>query len=213
MGSHNGGNDEKPVRHVNIGYDFYIGKYEVTFNEYDKFCEDTGRSKPSDGGWERGSRPVINVSWHDAKAYTSWLSQKTGQTYRLPTEAEWEFVARAGTTTKYSFGDSSSSLGSYAWYDDNSNGRTHEVGQKEPNPWGVYDIHGNVWERCEDWYTDSYTNVARDGSDNNSGSQKYRVFRGGSWYDSPTYLRSANRGGDSPSGAGDFVGFRLLLEL
>jgi formylglycine-generating enzyme required for sulfatase activity len=214
MGSNNGDRDEKPVHKVTISKGFYIGKYEVTFKEYDKFCEDTGKSKPSDEGWGRGDSPVINVSWNDAKAYTKWLSNKTGKRYRLPTEAEWEYVARAGTSTKYSFGDSSNSLESYTWYDANSSRKTHKVGQKQPNPWGLYDIYGNVSEWCEDWFTDSYNNTPRDGSANTNGNQKYRVLRGGAWSSNDAYdLRSANRGGLYPQYSYFSLGFRILQEL
>ncbi|MDF1874230.1 formylglycine-generating enzyme family protein [Sulfurimonas sp. SAG-AH-194-I05] len=211
MGSANGGKDETPVHRVRIAYDFYMGKYEVTFNEYDKFCEATNRTKPKDRGWGRGNRPVINVSWNDAKAYTRWLSQKTNKTYRLPTEAEWEYVARAGTGTKYSFGNSiDCSKADYNYDKCNSKG-TSRIGSFTPNPWGVYDMHGNVWEWCEDWYTDSYTNTPRDGNNNNSGSQKYKVLRGGSWNVSSYYLRSAIRSRNTPSYSLDYFGFRVVL--
>ena len=210
MGSNSGDKDEKPIHRVNIDYDFYIGKYEVTFNQYDKFCDATGREKPNDDGWGRGERPVINVSWNDAKAYTKWLSKKEGTTYRLPTEAEREYVARAGTTTKYSFGDSDSSLGQYAWYSKNSSSKTHKVGQKKPNPWGVYDMYGNVWEWCEDWYVDSYKNTPRNGTDNNSDSQGIKVLRGGSWYSNSDNLRSANRNRSYPSNTYYNIGFRVV---
>ena len=212
MGSKNGGDDEKPIHRVNIDYNFYIGKYEVTFAEYDKFCEDTGRSKPSDEGWGRENRPVINVSWKDAKAYTIWLSKKTGKKFRLPTEAEWEYIARAKTNTKWSFGNTENNLNSYGWCEDNSNNRTHKVGQKLPNPWEIYDIHGNVWEWCKDWYVASYNNTPRNGNDNNSGSCKEKVIRGGSWVNNPKILRSAVRSWDKPNSSSFNVGFRLLLE-
>ncbi|MEA2099437.1 MAG: formylglycine-generating enzyme family protein [Campylobacterota bacterium] len=219
MGSNSGGSDEKPLHKVTIAYDFYMGKYEVTFKEYDKFCDATNRKKPDDRGWGRGDRPVINVSWHDAKAYTKWLSKKEGKTYRLPTEAEWEYAARAGTNTKYSFGDSDSSLDSYAWYYKNSYNKgkshadygTHKVGEKKPNQWGLYDMHGNVWEWCEDWYKDSYKNTPKDGTDNNSGSQNYKVLRGGSWYYSSNFLRSAFRNRNFPSNTVNGNGFRVVL--
>ncbi len=210
MGSAVENNNEKPVHKVTIKKGFYIGKYEVTFREFDKFCEDTGRKKPSDNGWGRGKRPVINVSWNDAEAYTKWLSQKTGKKYRLPTEAQWEYVARAGTTTKWSFGNDKRKLGDYAWYKDNSNYKTHQVGKKKPNPWGVYDTYGNVWEWCEDRYLYGYKNTPRDGSANRKGEQIDRVLRGGSWFNDPNYMYSAFRYGYVPKGAGSVFGFRVV---
>jgi formylglycine-generating enzyme required for sulfatase activity len=143
-----GGNkDEKPIHQVSVDR-FAMGRYEVTFAEYDKFAQATGREKPSDEGWGRGNRPVINVSWHEATAYAKWLSQQTGQQYRLPTEAEWEYAARAGKTTKYWWGNqigsnkancSNSSCGDRLKY-------TAPVGSFAPNPFKLYDTAGNVWE-------------------------------------------------------------------
>ncbi len=212
MGTNSEYSDEKPVHKVTIKKGFYIGKYEVTFREYDKFCKDMGRKKPNDEGWGRGKRPVINVSWNDAKAYAKWLSKKTGKTYKLPTEAQWEYVARAGTTTKWSFGNNKNRLGSYAWYKDNSNNMTHQVGQKKPNPWGVYDMYGNVWEWCEDRFVYNYNNTPIDGGANTKGEQIDRVLRGGSWFNNFNYLYSAFRYGYVPKGAGSVFGFRLLQE-
>jgi formylglycine-generating enzyme required for sulfatase activity len=131
---------------VTFAKPFAIGKYEVTFAEYDRFAEATGVNKPNDEGWGRGSRPVINVSWEDARKYASWLSGETGKSYRLPTEAEWEYATRAGTETPWSFGDKASDLGKYAWYTDNSNRQTQPVGQKLSNPYGLHDLHGNASE-------------------------------------------------------------------
>ena len=232
MGSDHDDDDEKPVHRVTISQEFYIGKYEVTVGEYRKFIISSNHNTSGscwyyDNEWKESKTknwdnpgfsqnedsPVACVNYNDAKAYTQWLSKKTHQTYRLPTEAEWEYVARAGTTTKYSFGNSDSSLGNYAWYADNSNKKTHKVGTKQPNSWGLYDIHGNVWEWCEDWYTDSYENTPKNGTDNNSGSQNKKVLRGGSWYDSSDYSCSAFR--DRVFAAGRYYsgGFRLAGTL
>jgi len=138
--------DDRPNHRVTFAKPFAIGKYEVTFAEYDRFAEATGVNKPNDEGWGRGSRPVINVSWEDARKYASWLSGETGKSYRLPTEAEWEYATRAGTETPWSFGDKASDLGKYAWYTDNSNRQTQPVGQKLSNPYGLHDLHGNASE-------------------------------------------------------------------
>ena len=143
--------DEHPQHEVAVEA-FAVGEFPVTFDEYDRFCEATGREKPGDEGWGRGRRPVINVSWHDAAAYCKWLSEETGETYRLLTEAEWEYACRAGSDTKYCYGDDEQRLGDYAWFFENSGMKTHPVGQKLPNAWGLYDMHGNVWEWCADEY-------------------------------------------------------------
>jgi formylglycine-generating enzyme required for sulfatase activity len=181
MGS-NINDDEKPIHEVSIKNDFYMGKYEVTFAEYDKFCENTNRKKPDDDGFGRGTKPVINVSWNDANEYAKWLSKKTGQNYKLPSETQWEYATKAGTNTKYSFGDDENQLAQYAWYTKNSNGETHNVGSKKANPWGLYDVHGNVWEWLDDWYINNYKNTPRDEDSNIKGEKNSKVIRGGSWY-------------------------------
>src|SRR5512132_2381056 len=161
-------NDEGPQHRVTIGRRFAIGPYPVTFDEYDHFCAVTLRAKPADEGWGRGRRPVINVSWKDAKAYVSWLSQHTGKPYRLPSEAEWEYAARAGTTTRYTFGDAVTPK--YANYSESEFGKTTEVWPSwrctaaTPNAWGLHDMHGNVWEWVEDVYHDSYKGAPTDGT-------------------------------------------------
>jgi formylglycine-generating enzyme required for sulfatase activity len=231
MGSNSGDSDEKPLHRVDIDYDFYIGKYEVTVEEFRKFIDNTSYrtdaekgdgcyvyngnwEKKSDANWknpyfsQNDSSPVTCISWNDAKAYTEWLSKKSGKKFSLPSEAEWEYMARAGTDTKYSFGDSKSSLGDYAWYSKNSGGKTHPVGEKKPNPWSIYDVHGNVWEWCEDWYIDSYSSTPTDGSSYDV-KKSYKALRGGSWYDNPINTRSANRNGGFPSYSVNVFGFRL----
>lgn len=143
--------NEKPAHQVRLS-PFGVGKYPVTFAEYDVFCRATDREGPGDAGWGQEDRPVINVSWDDASAYCQWLSTQTGQEYRLLTEAQWEYACRAGSVTAYSFGDDAKALEAHAWYWENAAQQTHPVGQKQANPWGVYDMHGNVWEWVRDWY-------------------------------------------------------------
>jgi len=232
MGDTDGASDEKPTHKVTFTYNFYIGKYEVTFDEYDAFCSATGKSKPNDQGWGRGSRPVINVTWWDAIDYCNWLSEKeklpkaydsngnlldkdgrvtTDITkvlgYRLPTEAEWEFAARGGNKSRGYQYAGSSTVGDVAWYDSNSGGKTQEVGKKAPNELGIYDMSGNVWEWCSDWYG-NYSSSAQT-NPYNSTAGSYRVYRGGSWRNFATSTRVAFRGGDSPTAANYRLGFRI----
>jgi formylglycine-generating enzyme required for sulfatase activity len=143
--------DDETQREVTVEA-FAMSETPITFEQYDAFCEATGREKPDDKGLGRGNRPVINVTWHDAKAYCEWLSKETGEEYDLPSEEEWEYAARAGTTTAYFFGDDPKDLEEYAWYNENSDNQTHPVKEKKPNPWGFYDILGNVWCWCRTEY-------------------------------------------------------------
>jgi len=154
---------EKPIHDVSMP-SFLIGKYPVTFAEYDVFCEATQRDKPNDEGWGREQRPVINVTWNDAVAYCKWLSEQTGTIYRLPSEAEWEYACRAGSEGNYCFGSDIARLKDYAWYTENSDGKTHPVGKKQPNAWGLHDVHGNVWEWCQDTWHENYKGAPVDGS-------------------------------------------------
>jgi len=196
--------DEKPVHEVSVD-GFAIGKYQVTFEEYDKFAEAMGKDKPSDSGWGRGKHPVINVSWRDAVAYAKWLSEQTGHTYRLPTEAEWEYMARAGTTTRYCFGDDESGLSDYAWYRKNSSSKTHPVGEKKANAWGLHDVHGNVWEWTYSEYHDKYQ-----GDENTCNNQSSLfVLRGGSWFSYAAGARTAYRLWFDPTARYRDYGFRL----
>ena len=186
---------------------FSVGRYPVTFEEYDAFCEITGRAKPPDAGWGRGWRPVIHVSWDDAAAYAEWLSQQTGFAYRLLSEAQWEYACRAGSDGAYCFGDDEGQLGDYAWYRDNSGWQTHPVGEKQSNPWGLYDMYGNVWEWVADWYGVYPNDVEMDPSGPESGS--LRVLRGGCWSFDAEHCRSSFRLHNVPGRRHDLVGFRL----
>jgi formylglycine-generating enzyme required for sulfatase activity len=201
---------EGPVRTVTFQRSFLIGKHEVTFAEYDRFAAATGRPLPGDQGWGRGLRPVINVSWEDAKAYADWLNKKTGKEFRLPSEAEWEYACRTATRTRFYTGDSDKDLDRAGWYWDNSGGQTHPVGEKAPNAWGLYDMHGNVYEWVEDDWHGSYERAPSEGQawvDNPRGS--LRVVRGGSWIFVAQYCRSAVRDIFVPDGRSLNVGFRL----
>ncbi|GHU76303.1 hypothetical protein FACS189414_1980 [Bacteroidia bacterium] len=196
---------------VTLTKDFYMSKYPVTFAQYDAYCDAEGITKPGDQGWGRGDRPVINVSWNNAVAYCAWLSIRTGQAWTLPTEAQWEYACRAKTTTAYSFGADATGINDYAWYSGNSGSQTHPVGEKRANPWGLYDMHGNVFEWCLDsWNDDPYgTDAKTDPVSPNAGS--FRVFRGGYFSSSAQDCRSAFRDGLSPGYAYYDVGFRVVF--
>jgi formylglycine-generating enzyme required for sulfatase activity len=183
--------DEGPQHRVTVAKPFAVGKFEVTVAEWDACVAGGGcNHKPSDQGWGRGRRPVINVSWQDAKGYVAWLSRKTGRTYRLLSEAEWEYAARAGTTTPFSTGATIST--DQANFGGNG-GSAKEVGSFKANAFGLHDMHGNVWEWVEDCWNGSYSGAPTDGSVWTSGDCTSRVLRGGSWYGNPRLLRSANR--------------------
>ncbi len=208
--------DEGPQRRVTIGQPFAAGRFEVTFDEWAACVAGGGCSSnpsPADQGWGRGRRPVINVSWSNAQEYVRWLSQTTGQRYRLLSEAEWEYAARAGTPTRWSFGDDESQLGTYAWFSRISNSRTQPVGGKIPNRFGLHDVHGNVWEWVEDCYAENYSGLATNGSANTTQGCSFRVNRGGGWGNYAQYLRSAYRNWDSPANRGSFLGFRVARTL
>ena len=222
MGSREGeaGRDrnEGPRHEVRIGKKFAVGKYEVTFEEWDACVADggCGGHRPGDVGWGRGNRPVINVSWRDAKGYVEWLSRRAGKEYRLLSESEWEYVARAGTTTAYWWGDeigktraNCNSCGS-RWDKD----KTAPVGSFRANEFGLYDVHGNVWEWVEDCWHGSYEGVPGEGEAWVSGGDcSNRVLRGGSWNNKPRFLRSANRFGFSAGFRFYYYGFRIARTL
>ena len=204
MGAENGHDNEKPVHLVRLSHPFYMGKYPVTQGQWEAVMG-TNPSHFTDDP----SLPVESVSWHDVQEFLRRLSEKEGgKPYRLPTEAEWEYAARAGTATAYCFGDNSGQLQEYAWYGENSGNRTHPVGQLKPNAWGLYDVHGNVWEWIQDWYDATY--YQRSPAEDPGGSEggQYRVVRGGSWRPGPRDVRVSNRGGNVPGFRGANFGFR-----
>ena len=197
--------------------DYEMGKYPVTVAEYMHFVNDVKKHYPE---WlEEGSiyniktgkndlykkmpnlqnpnAPIVGISWHDAVTYCKWLSEKTGENYRLPREAEWEYACRAGTTTKWSFGDDERELDRYTWYIHNSNSSIQEVGKKLPNSWGLYDMYGNVWEWCEDkyWIDDGFMT---------------NILKGGAYNSKPKSTFSTRRNREAPDNGYNNIGFRLL---
>ena len=193
---------EGPQRRVRLARPFRMGIHQVTQGEYTQLMGEN----PSRFRGVR--RPVEGISWDDAVAFCRRLSEKEGREYRLPTEAEWEYACRAGSATAYCFGDDPARLGEYAWYRKNSGEQTHEVGLKKPNAWGLHDMHGNVWEWCQDRYAVHGSSPQKDPSGPEDGV--LRVVRGGSWFDYPLPLRSACRGRNLASNKADDHGFRVV---
>jgi|GEM_PF-6910706 len=205
---------ETPQHPVVFKRGFYIGKYEITFEEYDLFAVATGRELPEDQGWGRGRQPVINVSWQDAQAYADWLRQQTGKHFRLPSEAEWEYAARAGSATAYWWGNklgqgkaNCSGCGSQ-W----NNKQTAPVGSFSANAFGLYDTAGNVFEWVQDCWQNNYTNAPDSGTAAEIKLCNQRVIRGGSWIFEPRVARSASRNGDFPANRNTNLGFRLAQD-
>jgi formylglycine-generating enzyme required for sulfatase activity len=219
---------ELPQHWVGIEKPVAMGRYPVTVDEWRAFVEATGWRQSGDVNWEApgfaqtGLHPVVGINWYDAQQYLRWLSEATGHHYRLPTEAEWEYACRAGTRTAFSFGDTISTA--QANYDGNFtyNGGargeyrrgTTPAGMFPPNPWGLFDMHGNVWEWVQDVLHDTYEGAPLDGSAwEEGGDQARRILRGGSWLYNPRYLRSALRNGFSGALSNDIIGFRVVREL
>ncbi len=203
---------EGPQHTVVLDKPFAVAKFETTFDDWGA-CVDYGDCpRVGDSGFGRGLRPVINVTWDDAQRYVVWLSRMTGKTYRLLTEAEWEYAARAGSTSRFPFGDDEAELGKYAWYAPYSDARTHEVGQKLPNAFGLYDMLGNVWELTADCYG-LYSAEPTDGAAKISGDCSRHVVRGGSWYYNQQALRSATRDKNATDNRFDSLGFRVARTL
>ena len=211
MGSNKGRSHEQPIHTVELTRGFHLGKYPVTNEQYAKFLAARPEGVPTPQYWDnrkfnQPQQPVVGVSWDEALAFCHWMGG------RLPTEAEWEYACRAGSQHEYCFGDDEKMLADYAWFSQNSNGQTQPVGGRKPNAWGLHDMHGNVWEWCNDWAEDDY--YRRSPAKNPQGPEKgsFRVLRGGSWDNVPYYVRCAYRFGLTPDYRFLNVGFRLVLE-
>ncbi len=202
--------DEKPVHRVSIPA-FKMASTETTWKQY-QACIDFGPcSSDGDEGFRKAERPVINVSWKDAKRYIGWINEQTGKNYRLPSESEWEYAARAGSTTKYSWGNCiGRNKANCRMKCGDSYAKTAPVKSFNPNQFGLYDMHDNVWEWTDDCWNDSYSGAPSDGSAWIRGECGMRVLRGGSWVSAPFNLRSAFRGRSYPSNRSDSDGFRLV---
>ena len=232
--SEHGRSSDEQQHRVTLTKPYYMGLYAVTVGEFKRFVDKasyetegerdgTGAYGWTGSDWEQDSQttwrtpgfsqtdkdPVVCISWGDADAYCRWLSEIEGRSYRLPTEAEWEYACRAGSSTAYCFGGDETRLGEYAWYYENSGETTHPVGEKRPNVWGLYDMHGNVWEWCNDWYGDYPSGTVTDPTGASSGS--IRVDRGGGWNFVAAGCRSADRRRNGPSNRYFDLGFRLVL--
>jgi formylglycine-generating enzyme required for sulfatase activity len=226
--------DERPEHKVTISRGYYLGKYHVTREQFAAFVKATGYRTEAEkegkawglqanGSWaavaglawqnpgfpQTKDDPVTCVSWSDAKEFCDWATKRTGRPVRLPTEAEWEYACRAGTKTKWSWGDDVGAAVEYAWLDKNSGRMTHPVGQKKPNPWGLGDMHGHVWEWCQDWGGPYAATDAVDPTGPVSGDR--RILRGGDWYLDARYARSAFRNHAGPSFRDTHVGFRVAV--
>jgi formylglycine-generating enzyme required for sulfatase activity len=227
MGDLQGGGekDEQPVHKVSVK-SFASSRYEITFSDYDKFATATRRKKPNDEGWGRGIRPVVNVNWEDARAYCKWLSRETGHKYRLPTEAEWEYAARAGSKTKYWWGNSIGSNNATCnkcnsqWGWDAQN-MTAPVGSFQANPFGLYDTVGNVYEwTCSGYGVESKIKkteyIQYNGKEqvciNRKTKNQFRVIRGGHWLSDPEDSRAAHRFESWLGYRVNFIGFRVVKE-
>lgn len=217
-----GRDDDEGPRRVVVIKSFAVGIYEVTFEEWDAcaFGDGCDGALPEDDGWGRGEHPVINVTWEDAQKYVEWLSRTTGHAYRLLTESEWEYAARAESQTARYWGETASGQCRFANGDDEtapcSDGyeNTAPVGSFEPNAFGLYDMLGNVWEWVEDCWYDGYSNALNDGSAARSESDcSYRVLRGGSGASDPADLRSAHRGNWWPTSWARYYGFRVARSV
>ncbi|MBL4747343.1 MAG: formylglycine-generating enzyme family protein [Magnetovibrio sp.] len=217
MGSDGPHKYERPATLVTIDKTFAMGMFEVSFDEWQACVDDggaCGTEIPNDHDWGRGNRPVINITWADANLYTDWLTQKTGHTYRLPSEAEWEYAARAGSNTAFWWGDDiGKSLANCRNCGPKISHQSLPVDSFKANPWGLYNVHGNVWEWVADCWNTSHDTAHTDGSSRQTGDCRQRVVRSGSWYYFSKNLRSAWRFKNDSRIKSYGIGFRVLREL
>ncbi len=205
MGSNDGESDEKPIHPVTLS-DFLIGKTEVTQKQWrDVTGKDPSNFKNCD------NCPVEKVSWDDVKDFIIKLNKKTGKIYRMPTEAEWEYAAKGGNKSNEYTYSGSNTIGYVAWYSDNSGSKTHPVGQKQPNELGLFDMTGNVWEWCSDWYGEDYYQSSRSSNPKGALSGSFRVYRGGVWSTGAQNCRTSYRSRNYPDSRYNYLGFRLVL--
>jgi formylglycine-generating enzyme required for sulfatase activity len=209
MGDEEGDEEEKPVHKVTITKPFYIGKYEITQEQWQTLMG--GNSSHFKGA----KNPVDRVSWEDCQAFIKKLNEKfaaSGATFSLPTEAQWEYACRAGSSDRYGFGNDASRLAEHGWFGDNSNGKTHPAGEKKPNAWGLYDMQGNLWEWCADWYEGNYYKKSPVTDPTGPTAVTSRVLRGGSWADPAPYCRASYRYCLPPWFRVHGYGFRVICE-
>ncbi|MHB8861902.1 MAG: formylglycine-generating enzyme family protein [Pirellulaceae bacterium] len=257
MGGDGGGDDELPVHKVTIAKPFYLGRYEVTVEQFRRFVEETGYATDAEKGtgfqgafgWDRDTKdfkmndkyswrstgfaqsdsdPVVNVSWNDAMEFCTWLGRKEGSTYRLPTEAEWEYACRAGTTTRYYYGDDAEGVAKVGNVADaefetqfpelkgvikasDGYAYTSPAGKFLPNPFGLYDMHGNVWEWCADWYDAEYYAKSPTNYPAGPATGEERVYRGGGWFNCARGFRSSSRSAGPPDNRHLTLGFRVSV--
>jgi formylglycine-generating enzyme required for sulfatase activity len=207
MGSeeNTGGEDESPVHPVTLTQPFYLGRFEVTQEQWAQVMDDN----PS--GFTGPKLPVDSVSWDDCQRFLAKLAERTGRKFALPTEAQWEYACRAGTTTRWSFGDNDAVAGDHGWIAGNSGGGTYPVGGKKPNPWGLYDMYGNVWEWCADWYAKHAYPAGAVTDPTGPATGASRVLRGGGWGVDPDNARSACRNCAGPESGHNGTGFRCVM--
>lgn len=206
--------DEGPQRKVIFRQNFAMGKYEVTFDEWDACVAHNGcQNVATDSTSVRGRRPIANVNWNDAKQYAGWLAKVTGKAYRLPSEAEWEYAARAGSAGRFSFGEDEAQIRLHAWNQTSSYGHAESVGAKKANAYRLHDMLGNVWEWVEDCWASNYNGLPVDGTARDSGECLIRGARGGMWLNGVAQLRSASRGNFATSSRAEYLGFRVARTI